>query len=79
MTWKGSLRCQSMKWLMFSIENSIGSARSRASSSKRKVPTRSANALNASPYSRSLSYIRSQRSTASGTRLAASRTLSRAP
>ena len=38
MTWKGSLRCQSMKWLMFSRVNSIGRASSRTSSSKRVLP-----------------------------------------
>src|SRR4051812_22334289 len=79
MTWNGALRDQSMKWFMVSSENSIGSASSRTSSSKRLVPTRSAKALNSSPSRRSASYIRTQRSTASGTRLAARRVLSRAP
>src|SRR3954454_16209869 len=79
MTWNGALRCQSMKWFMVSSENSIGSARSRTSSSKRRPPTRSAKALNSSPSSRSDSYMRTQRSIASGTRLAARRTFRRAP
>src|SRR3954469_541688 len=78
-TSNGALRDQSMKWFMFSSENSIGSARSRASSSNRFAPTRSAKALNASPSRRSASYMRTQRSTASGTRLAARRAFRRVP
>src|SRR4029079_19238152 len=58
-TWKGAARCQSMKVFIVSSENSIGSARSRTSSSKRLLPTRSANALNASSSSRSASSSRS--------------------
>src|SRR4051794_39589328 len=79
MTWNGAVRCQSMKWFIVSSENSIGIARSLTSSSNRLGPTRSANALNGSSSSRPASYIRSQRSTASGTRLAARRTLRRVP
>ena len=45
----------------------------------RLVPTRAAKALNSSPSSRSASYKRSQRSTASGTRLAGRRTFRRVP
>ncbi len=48
-TWNGTLRCQSMKCSIVSRPNSTGSARSRTSSSNAFVPTRSANALNASP------------------------------
>src|SRR5205823_12141063 len=64
----GSRRFQSMKWTRFSRLNSTGSDRSCAASSNGSVPTRSTNALNASPSLRSLSYMRIQRSTASGTR-----------
>src|SRR5215208_656156 len=79
MTSKGSFFCQSMKTCRFSRLNSTGIERSRTSSSKRAWPTRSANALNVSPSSRSASYIRTQRSTASGTRFAGRRTFRRVP
>src|SRR5919201_5186206 len=79
MTSKGSFFCQSMKNCMFWRLNSTGIARSRTSSSKRVWPTRSAKSLNASPSSRSASYMRTQRSTASGTRLAGRRTFRRVP
>ena len=54
-TTKGSLRSQSMKCSIVSRPNSTGRARSRTSSSKVAVPTRSAKALNSSPSVRSAS------------------------
>src|SRR5215204_2555027 len=78
-TSKRSLRCQSMKNCMFWRLNSTGIERSRTSSSKRACPTRSAKSLNTSPSCRSASYIRTQRSTASGTRFAGRRTFRRVP
>ena len=79
MTWKGTLRLQSMKLSIVSMLNSTGSESSRTWSSNAEVPTRRAKSLNSSPSSRSVSYQRSQRSTASGTRLAGRRSFRRAP
>src|SRR3954469_8052187 len=79
-TWKGTFLDQSMNVFMFSRLNSIGMASSRTSASKRSAPTRVANWLNvSSAEERSLSYMRSHRSTASGTRLAARRDFRRVP
>src|SRR3954464_13228992 len=68
-----------MKSSMFSRLNSTGSERSFTSASNGWVPTRSTKASNASPSSRSRSYMRIQRSTASGTRFAGRGTFSREP
>jgi hypothetical protein len=79
-TTKGTLRFQSMNMSIVSIEKSTAMPRSFASSSKRAVPTRSAYSVNVSlSDARSASYMRSHRSTASGTRLAGKRSFKRAP
>src|SRR4051794_8113665 len=75
----GSLRLQSTKCWRLSRLNSIGIASSFTASWNGSAPTRSTNLSNGSPSSRSDSYSRIQRSTASGTRLAGRRTLRRVP
>src|SRR6185312_6549708 len=69
-TSNGTFLVQSMNSFIVSRPNSTGMARSRTASSNSFVPTRAAKALNTSPSSRSASYLRIQRSTAPGTRLA---------
>ena len=65
-TSNGTFLVQSMNSFIVSRPNSTGRARSRTASSNSLVPTRAAKALNPSPSVRSASYLRIQRSTASG-------------